>query len=78
MGTNIPHDPESYKIAVLGMLVFFDVFLLIMGHTWDPVPNMQTIVNCRMLYVILLVAFTLVAYITWDPYMRVPYIGTVV
>lgn len=39
--SNISHDPYSYKIQLVAAVAFLDVFLLILGHTWDMMPNMQ-------------------------------------
>lgn len=74
VGTNIPHDPFSYKVEMVGCILILDTFLLIFGHTWDPVPNMHTVINCRLVYTIAMIAITMLVYIIWQPYLRVPYI----
>lgn len=72
--TNIAYDPSSYKIQIVAAVVFLDLFLLILGHTWDPCPNMQTIINCRMLYVLCVVSISLIVYAVWHSALRVQFL----
>lgn len=73
-GTNIPYDPDSAKIQLVGVVVFLDIFLLIVGHCWDPLPNFSTILNCRIMYALSIAALNIITYGLWSSTFRVPYI----
>lgn len=70
---NIPYDPSTAKLQALAGAVFLDSFLLIFGHTWDPSPLMQTIMNCRLLYTLAWAAVNTATCAMWGRFMAVPY-----
>lgn len=75
IASNIPVDPHSAKLQLVVLVGFLDMFLLIFGHTWDPVPLMQTIINCRLVYASLWIAINLGTYVLWTPFMRVQFVS---
>lgn len=72
--TNVPYDPHSYRAELIGAVVFLDLFLLIMGHTWDPCPNFTTVANCRVIWAACVSVMNIVTYAAWDSAYRVEYI----
>jgi len=48
-GYNIP-DSHTGRAAALVMMVMLD-YTLGVGHTWDTVPTMDTVTNCRLFWV---------------------------
>lgn len=75
VASNVSFDPGSYKMQLIFMLVFVDLFFLILGHTWDPSPLLKTIINCRLMYVVCMTFMVLTIYVLWDKNFRVPYIN---
>jgi hypothetical protein len=63
--SNIVCDDESFKVELIVIVAFVDIAIVIMGHTWDPVPNMQTIINCRLLYCMFFIILNLSIYCIW-------------
>mgnify|MGYP003341027485 CR=1 FL=1 len=59
---NIPVDNHSVKLQTVVFLLFVDMFLLVFGHTWDPTPLMQTIMNCRLIYIVCIVVLNITIY----------------
>lgn len=74
MANNIPYDPSSVRLQFVALAAFLDCFLLIFGHTWDSTPSMQTIMNCRLLYVVSWLSVNMVMYILWGPFMAIPFL----
>jgi hypothetical protein len=72
--SNIVYDNESFKVELVVIVAFVDVAIIIMGHTWDPIPNMQTIINCRLLYCVFLIVLNLSLYAMWAPLFMVPFV----
>lgn len=72
---NIVLDAYMAKVQGVLLLAFLDSFMLF-GHLWDRVPTLQVIVNCRLLYVILLAAFNAGMLCLWDPYLRTPFMNS--
>jgi hypothetical protein len=64
----------SLQIQLMSAIVFIDLFLLILGHTWDPVPLVSTIINCRMMYLVCIVFINAAVYLVWEKFLKVPYI----
>jgi hypothetical protein len=58
----------------MSSMVFIDFFFLIMGHTWDPVPLMSTIINCRLMYLVCIIFVNTAMYLMWESLLKVPYI----
>lgn len=75
IANNIPVDTHSAKVQLVVLVGFLDIFLLIFGHTWDPVPLMQTIINCRLIYACLWIALNVGIYVLWAPFMRVQFVS---
>lgn len=73
IGTNIGYDPNSYKIQLLAAVCFVSFTMLVFGHIWDSCPNMQTIINCRQMYVLCVSAIILFCYATWYGCFRIHY-----
>lgn len=70
---NISFDPMQCKVQLIIILLFFDL-LMILGHIWDPVPLMTTIINCRFLYVVCVTLVNIAIYVLWDDLLKVPYV----
>jgi hypothetical protein len=66
---NIVVDEYYAKVQTVLLLAFIDSFMLF-GHLWDRVPVLQVVINCRLLYVILLVAFNASVLCMWDPFLK--------
>jgi hypothetical protein len=62
-------DEYYAKVQTVLLLAFIDSFMLF-GHLWDRVPVLQVVINCRLLYVILLVAFNASVLCMWDPFLK--------
>lgn len=75
--SNISFDPQGYKAQLISGLVFIDLFTLIIGHTWDPTPQLRTIVNCRMIYLVCVITTNISMYVLWERVFKVPYIDMV-
>jgi hypothetical protein len=71
--SNISFDPYQFKVQLIVVLLCID-FLLIIGHVWDPVPLMTTIINCRFVYLVGMIAFNAGIYMTWERLLKIPYI----
>jgi hypothetical protein len=74
--SNIVCDDDSLKVELVVLVAFVDVAILIMGHTWDPIPNMQTVINCRLLYCAFLIVLNLMLYATWSPLFKLHFVHT--
>jgi hypothetical protein len=49
--SSIRYDPTGYRYQVLLLACTLDVFLLGIGHLWDFPPAINTVMNCRTLYI---------------------------
>lgn len=74
--SNISYDPSSYKVALVACVAFFDVFLLVLGHTWDVRPNFGTILTARLFYACFAATCNLICYAAWHDCFRVHYFDT--
>lgn len=74
VANNIPYDASSVKIQMVALVAFLDCFLLIFGHTWDHAPPMQTIMNCRLVYVVAWVFVNIATYVLWLPFISIPFV----
>jgi hypothetical protein len=74
--SNISYDPHQLKMQVIVVFICID-FLLIVGHVWDPIPLMSTIINCRYIYLVCSIFTNAVIYLMWEHYLRIPYISLV-
>jgi hypothetical protein len=71
--TNISFDPLQFKVQFVVAFIFVDSFL-ILGHIWDPVPLMTTIINCRFLYLVCIILINAIMYLMWQTFLKIPYI----
>jgi hypothetical protein len=71
--SNISFDPHQWKVQLITAFIFVDL-LLILGHVWDPVPLMATIMNCRFIYLVCMIFLNAAIYLTWDRLLKIPYI----
>lgn len=71
--SRITYDPQSYRIQLLGIVAFVDCFFLMLGHSWDSNPVMETIYNCRLFYVCIIASINIVIYIYWSPMLSTRY-----
>jgi uncharacterized membrane protein YfcA len=62
---NIPGAVGSSRFMCLFFFVFLDGMLGI-GHTWEPVPTMDTVTNCRLFYVCALSLGLCLMYSLWS------------
>lgn len=69
---NIVVDEYYAKVQSILLLAFLDSFMLF-GHLWDRVPILQVIINCRLLYVTMLVCFNATMLSMWDPFLKTSY-----
>lgn len=68
--SNIALDTSLHKAQVISILVFVDLLTVIVGHVWDAEPTFKTILNCRMLYLLLVGPMLLAIYAMWHPTFR--------
>ena len=61
---------QAQFLLVLGCL---DA-LLLFGHLWDRVPNLQVVLNCRFTYVCLLAVLNAAIFMTWGGCAAVPFV----
>lgn len=73
VGSNVVADVSNVKIQLVMLAAFMALFLLVIGHVWDPSPLMQTIINCRVLYAVFWICINISTYALWDPYIRVQF-----
>jgi hypothetical protein len=71
--SNISFDPLQFRLQIITVLLCID-FLLIVGHTWDPAPLMATIINCRFVYLVGMIAFNAAIYVMWERWLKIPYV----
>jgi hypothetical protein len=73
VGSNISFNPSQFKLQLITVLLCID-FLLIVGHIWDPTPLVSTIINCRFVYLVAMIAFNAAIYVMWERWLKIPYI----
>lgn len=71
--SRIPYDPWSYRVQLLCIVLFINCFFLLLGHSWDPGPVMETVFNCRLVYVCIISALNLLVYVYWNPMLSTRY-----
>lgn len=72
--TSILVDTYSAKAEFFLLLCFLDGFMLF-GHLWDRVPTLQVIVNCRLLYIVMLACFNAGMLCLWNPYLQTNFVA---
>jgi hypothetical protein len=77
LATNIPYDPKSARVQLVAAVAFVDCFLLIFGHTWDHVPSLHTIMNCRLLYVVTWAIINVITYATFSGLMGTQFFASI-
>ena len=58
-------DVMHISFHFLVFIGFLDVFVLYIGHTWDPTPDLKTILNCRIIYAACSALIVIFAYTQW-------------
>ncbi len=71
--THIPVDASMCKHQFLLVLACLDA-LLLYGHLWDRVPNLQVVLNCRFIYACLLALLNGGAFLVWSRCMATPFL----
>lgn len=61
---HIPMDQQACKAQILLALACLDA-LLLFGHLWDRVPNLQVVVNCRFTYICLMALLNAGVFVSW-------------
>ena len=65
-------DAGACKAQLLLLLACLDS-LLLYGHLWDRVPNLQVVLNCRFIYACLLAVLNLGAFVLWSRCLATPF-----
>ena len=72
---HIPIDAQACKAQFLLGLGCLDS-LLLFGHLWDRVPNLQVVLNCRFTYICLASVLNAGIFLVWSDCAAVPFMST--
>jgi hypothetical protein len=70
--TNIPYDPTGNRFQILILVAALDILVLAVGHLWDYPPVVQTVFNCRTIYVFIASVF-IILLIVWQSSIHTRY-----
>lgn len=70
---HIPVDASMCRHQFLLLLACLDA-LLLYGHLWDRLPNLQVVLNCRFIYACLLAILNAGAFVLWGRCMATPFL----